>query len=190
MPSFFLNFKLRRIFLRHSHLCITSTKAAYTATNVHLTPRHLVFQKRQVILWHSHEQVPSYHFHKLPRPTMRHLVLTNPHFSTAVIYYPYLRRHPTSTPSCFSISYRIWSSSGTLFTPMSLPTNHFNYHFPTTSGVPQALPISHLDNSAPYNFSLPNHVRSFSGNPTFEVHEVSSTQPYHWVTAAGGVTST
>jgi hypothetical protein len=52
-----------------------------------------------------------------------------------------------------------------------LPPRHLVFHFPTTSGLPQALPLSHLATSAPSCFSLSNPVRSSSGTPTFEVHE-------------------
>ena len=36
-----------------------------------------------------------------------------------------------------------------------LPPRHLVFHFPTTSGLPQALPLSHLSTSAPSCFSLP-----------------------------------
>ena len=61
--------------------------------------------------------------------------------------------------------------------PQALPLSHLAtsapscFHFPTTSGLPQALPLSHLATSAPSCFLLSNPVRSSSGTPSFEVHE-------------------
>ena len=69
-----------------------------------------------------------------------------------------------------------------------LPPRHLVFHFPTTSGIPQALRLSLLATSAPSYFSLSNPVRSpFSGTPSFEVHEeVVPTVKLGY----GGVTST
>jgi hypothetical protein len=68
-----------------------------------------------------------------------------------------------------------------------LPPRHLVFHFPNTSDLPQALPLSHLATTAPSCFSLSNPVRSFSGTPSFEVHEqVVPTVPLGY----GGVTLT
>jgi hypothetical protein len=145
----FFTFKPLRVFLRHSHLYITSTAAAYIATNVPLPPRQFVSQPRQVFLWHSHEQVvPPYNFHKLSGSPTRHLVP------------PILTATPPPTSSTTH------PHGGTL-TP-----RHLVFHFHTTSGLPQALLLHSKDPiSARSCFSLSNHVRFSSGTPTFEVHE-------------------
>jgi hypothetical protein len=122
--------------------------------------------------------VPPYHFHKLPGPLIRHLVLL-PILPAA----PYLR-----AILFFTFVPRPVFLRHSLFTPTSLPPRHLAFHFRTTPGLPQALPLNLLATSAPACFLLSNHVRSSSGTPTFEFHE-QVVPTVHWVTAAGGVSS-
>jgi len=100
-----------------------------------------------------------------------------PNSTSAILFHQSSRRHRCHLPTLrHGLALLRPSSSTTYPHAGTLPPRHLA--FPTTSRLPQALPLSHFPTSAPSRFSLSNHVRSSSGTPTFNVHkQVAPTLP-------------